>query len=372
MVVDRSKDKDSKGERGDKVDRKKAPLAPQGGDVLRLRGLPWSAGPPEVAQFLHEYGVSERDVTMCVTESGRQDGHAWVVFQSREVAKKAMQEKQRQTIGGRFIELFQWKDHSKEKSTVANTTKVYTGILKHFDAQRKCGYIHSQDAEADIGKQDIYAFKDVLERGKACVGDTLAFPLHWSPKGQPQASSPLIRISAKSSYAHTGNFKLLPADMSGRQAGLIECAEVNQVFGRTVYVSPSLAVTLTTGTFVAFNCYLASMPAAFARAPLDGSNVPVCSQAIMVETSFVSPGPELNETKTAEGFDRNPGMRDAGVPKEICGFFQKSGWCRYGDSCKHAHLPVAPALPPPLFAQRPPPSLGPCPGMAPMPMGPMY
>eukprot|EP00439_Symbiodinium_sp_Y106_P038839 s3666_g4.t1 len=336
MVVDRSKDKDSKGERGDKVDRKKAPLAPQGGDVLRLRGLPWSAGPPEVAQFLHEYGVSERDVTMCVTESGRQDGHAWVVFQSREVAKKAMQdafiffaalsgslaEKQRQTIGGRFIELFQWKDHSKEKSTVANTTrlnerppsplKVYTGILKHFDAQRKCGYIHSQDAEADIGKQDIYAFKDVLERGKACVGDTLAFPLHWSPKGQPQASSPLIRISAKSSYAHTGNFKLLPADMSGRQAGLIECAEVNQVFGRTVYVSPSLAVTLTTGTFVAFNCYLASMPAAFARAPLDGSNVPVCSQAIMVETSFVSPGPELNETKTAEGFDRNPGMRDAG------------------------------------------------------------
>ena len=25
-----------------------------GGDVLRLRGLPWSAGPSEVAQFLHE------------------------------------------------------------------------------------------------------------------------------------------------------------------------------------------------------------------------------------------------------------------------------------------------------------------------------
>ncbi|CAE7354021.1 Hnrnpf [Symbiodinium natans] len=373
LVVSKEKDKM---EKGDKVDRKKAPQAPQGGDVLRLRGLPWSAGPPEVAQFLHEYGISERDVTMCVTESGRQDGHAWVVFQSRDVAKKAMQEKQRQTLGGRFIELFQWKDHSKEKTTVANTTKVYTGILKHFDAQRKCGYIHSPDAEADIGKQDIYAFRDVLERGKACVGDTLAFPLHWSPKGQPQASSPLIRISARNSYAHTGNFKILPADMSGRQAGLIECAEVNQVFGRAVYVSPSLAVTLTPGTFVAFNCYLASMPAAFARAPLDGLNVPVCSHAIMVETSFVSPGPELNETKTAEGFDRSgyrdPVMSDAdgevcrffalagwckygdacrhkhvqgvpqggkgAAPREICAFFQKSGWCRFGDSCKHAHV----------------------------------
>ena len=164
---------------------------------------------------------------------------------------------------------------------------------------------------------------------------------------------------------------------------------------RLVLVDSTVLISYhMSGTFVAFNCYLASMPAAFARAPLDGSSVPVlvsvhcsdapqrctesflylqvCSQAIMVETSFVSPGPELNETKTAEGFDRTPGMRDAGVPKEICGFFQKSGWCRYGDSCKHAHLPVAPALPPPLFAQRPPPSLGPCPGMAPMPMGPMY
>ena len=25
-----------------------------GGEVLRLRGLPWTAGPAEVAQFLHE------------------------------------------------------------------------------------------------------------------------------------------------------------------------------------------------------------------------------------------------------------------------------------------------------------------------------
>ncbi|CAE7356439.1 unnamed protein product [Symbiodinium pilosum] len=299
--------------------------------------------------------------------------------------------------------------------------KVYTGILKHFDAQRKCGYIHSPDAEvtngADIGKQDIYAFKDVLERGKACVGDTLAFPLHWSPKGQPQASSPLIRISARKSYAHTGNFRLSPADMSGRQAGMIECAEVNQVFGRTVYVGPSLAATLTPGTFVAFNCYLMSLPAAFARAPLDGTNVPVCSHAIMVETNFISPGPELNETKTAEGFDRNPGIRDlvsadadgevcrffvqagwckygdscrhkhvqggkgAAAPREICAFFQKSGWCRFGDACKHAHvLGSAPPPPPPMAPCGPGPNMGQVPGgmmpmapMAPMgPMGPMY
>lgn len=42
--------------RGDKVDRKKAPSAPPGGEVLRLRGLPWTAGPLEVAQFLGRPG----------------------------------------------------------------------------------------------------------------------------------------------------------------------------------------------------------------------------------------------------------------------------------------------------------------------------
>lgn len=43
----------------------------------------------------------------------------------------------------------------------------------------------------------FFVLKDLLERGNASVGDALAFPLHWSPKGQPQASSPLIRVLSK-------------------------------------------------------------------------------------------------------------------------------------------------------------------------------
>ncbi|CAJ1354240.1 unnamed protein product [Effrenium voratum] len=311
------------------------------GEVLRLRGLPWSAGPSEVAQFLHEYGIKDKDVTMCVTESGRQDGHAWVVFQQREVAKKALQEKQRQSLGGRFIELFQWRDHSKEKVQGTTTTKIYSGVLKHFDAQRKCGYIFSPDAEVDVGKTDIYAFKDVLERGRAAVGDTLAFPLHWSPKGQPQASSPLIRIAAKKSFAHTGTFKLVPAD--AKQAGFIECPEVTQVFGRSVYVCPSMAATLSPGSLVAFNCHLASVPAAFAVPPLESPGpMPVCSRAQQVDSSFQVPGPQLHETQSAEGFDaRAP---EVGFEnQEICRFFTNTGWCKYGETCKHSHVLAAQA-----------------------------
>ena len=64
----------------------------------------------------------------------------------------------------------------------------------------------------------------------------------------------------------------------------------------------------------------------------------------MVETSFVSPGPELNETKTAEGFDRSgyrdPVMSDA--DGEVCRFFALAGWCKYGDACRHKHVQGVP------------------------------
>ena len=54
-----------------------------------------------------------------------------------------------------------------------------------------------QNKQKTTGNPLDFVWKDLLERGKASVGDALAFPLHWSPKGQPQASSPLIRVLLK-------------------------------------------------------------------------------------------------------------------------------------------------------------------------------
>mmetsp|Transcript_66919 Transcript_66919/g.120470 ORF Transcript_66919/g.120470 Transcript_66919/m.120470 type:complete len:419 (-) Transcript_66919:173-1429(-) len=306
-------------DRGDKVDRSKAPVPPMGGDIIRLRGLPWSAGPQEIAAFLHEFGITEKMVTMCTSESGRQDGHAWVVFNDKNVAARAMKDKQKGTIGGRYIELFPWRDHN-QKPPVATTTKVFSGILKHFDANRKAGFIFCQEAESDVGNQDIYAYKDVLERGRASVGDVLAFPLHWSPKGQPQASSPLIRIAcANGGFANSGIFSIL--EMGGaRGSGIIESPEIKAVFGKGVYVSPALASSLVPGALVAFNCYLQNMPGAFARPPLDGPNVPIASSAIMVNETFVSPESSLNDTATAPGFEHTipvKGMGKGGPPMNM-------------------------------------------------------
>eukprot|EP00933_Yihiella_yeosuensis_P046161 TRINITY_DN41644_c0_g1_i1.p1 TRINITY_DN41644_c0_g1~~TRINITY_DN41644_c0_g1_i1.p1 ORF type:complete len:441 (-),score=82.39 TRINITY_DN41644_c0_g1_i1:110-1255(-) len=300
-ALNKQREKDNN-DRMDKVDRTKAPPLPPGGEVIRLRGLPWSAGTQEVANFLREYGIRESHVVMCVTKEGRQDGHAWVVFDDKRVAQRAMDEKQRQTIGGRFIELFPWKDHSN-KPPVAVDKRVYAGVLKHFDFARKCGYIFCPEAEQEIGKTDIYAFREVLERGRASVGDTLAFPLHWSAKGQPQASSPLIRLASVNGFAHAGTFQFLDPSLGGKQGGLIECKEMRIVFGRGVYVSPSLAIGLVPGSTVAFNCYMSSIPASFAKPPMDGPNVPIASSVKLVGVDFESPPHGLNETRTADGFE---------------------------------------------------------------------
>ena len=35
---------------------------------------------PPFASLSLRYGIKDKDVTMCVTESGRQDGHAWATW----------------------------------------------------------------------------------------------------------------------------------------------------------------------------------------------------------------------------------------------------------------------------------------------------
>lgn len=148
---------------------------------------------------------------------------------------------------------------------------VYSGQIKSFSLEKKHGYIMCE-AIYNICGQDVYAFQDVLERGRAGPGDTVAFFVHWSQRGQPQASSPLIRLSApEAGYSLKGTFK------AGKDAdkgfGFIECAETKEFFGRDVYVNKDLAATVIPGQLVAFSCYLNrdGMPNAQAMEPCEES-----------------------------------------------------------------------------------------------------
>lgn len=74
--------------------------------VLRLRGLPFSCHATDVATFLADYCVDPLDVVLTRGSDGRPTGEALVDFRSVQVAMRALEEMQHQSLGNRYIELF--------------------------------------------------------------------------------------------------------------------------------------------------------------------------------------------------------------------------------------------------------------------------
>ncbi|KAB1200172.1 Heterogeneous nuclear ribonucleoprotein F [Morella rubra] len=73
--------------------------------VLRLRGLPFSAGKDDIIEFFKDFVLSEDAVHFTMNSEGRPSGEAFVEFASAEDSKAAMV-KDRMTLGSRYIELF--------------------------------------------------------------------------------------------------------------------------------------------------------------------------------------------------------------------------------------------------------------------------
>lgn len=73
--------------------------------VLRLRGLPFSAGKDDIIDFFKDFRLSEDCVHITMNSEGRPTGEAFVEFESAEDSKVAMG-KDRMTLGSRYIELF--------------------------------------------------------------------------------------------------------------------------------------------------------------------------------------------------------------------------------------------------------------------------
>ncbi|XP_020585566.1 heterogeneous nuclear ribonucleoprotein F isoform X1 [Phalaenopsis equestris] len=74
-------------------------------EVLKLRGLPYSATETDILDFFRDYEVNEGSVHIVRRLDGKVTGEAYVEFVSAEVAKKAMS-KDKMTIGSRYVELF--------------------------------------------------------------------------------------------------------------------------------------------------------------------------------------------------------------------------------------------------------------------------
>jgi len=149
------------------------------------------------------------------------------------------------------------KGKGKAQQRISAGETVYVGVVRSFNPEKKNGFIDCKDLFQQ-GSSGVYIFQDVLERATpsgAGPGDRVAFFVHWSAKGQPQASSPLIRLKAgldDGCFALKGHYK---AGKPG-EFGFIDCADTKEFFGRDVYVNKDLAATLQPGQMVSFSAYL--------------------------------------------------------------------------------------------------------------------
>lgn len=174
---------------------------------------------------------------------------------------------------------FQAASNGTRKSPVefrlSQGEKLYHGRIRQFNHARNRGYIMSAQAMLESG-QEVYVWQDTLLQANAGVGDYVLFFLHWSVRGQPQASPPMLKLSGGSrTMSHKGLFSLAKDESKG--FGFINCPEIKEYFGRDVFVNKDLAAGLLSGTTVCFNCFLNKdgFPTAEAVIPCDPDWAPI-------------------------------------------------------------------------------------------------
>lgn len=96
-----------------------------------MRGLPWRVEVEEIEQFFERYAYIRESVKIGELADGRKTGQAAVLFENEEEAKNAMNEKQGQNVGSRWVELYQMP-YSQYESFADDQLNQKTVQLKNF------------------------------------------------------------------------------------------------------------------------------------------------------------------------------------------------------------------------------------------------
>merc|ERR1712156_363332 len=76
-------------------------------NVVRLRGLPFSATKADIERFFgEEYEIVKDGILLPLSADGRASGQAYVQFGNEDDATKAIEKKNKQIMGHRYIELY--------------------------------------------------------------------------------------------------------------------------------------------------------------------------------------------------------------------------------------------------------------------------
>lgn len=149
-----------------------AALAGGDGRVLRLRGVPFQSDVLDVVDFVREYGVEQTDVSLGCSSGGKATGEAYVVFPTAELAERALDEKQKHEIRGRYIELFKSSHEEKERGSVSSPAGAAQLALTHASGfSEDSGKAELVDRVKRIqrnsfeGKEQWYAYCDATRTG---------------------------------------------------------------------------------------------------------------------------------------------------------------------------------------------------------------
>lgn len=114
-----------------------------------------------------------------------------------------------------------------------------------------CEYVFNQ-----TGHQ-VWCMQTALENCKAGMGDTVIFFLHFNQKNQPQVKKPALRIAAVQGKALKGVFQTF-GDAANPEH-VIQCPELNVVYGKDTGVDAELAMLVAPGQTVSFNAKMNEM-----------------------------------------------------------------------------------------------------------------
>lgn len=147
----------------------------EGHSVIKLRGLPWGVTPADVVAFLKPIQIPEGGIHLMNGNNGRPSGIAYVELKSEEDKKMAVA-KDKQSIGGRYIDVFPCSQTELQARLAgglergsASIGSMVTGSDSHFIKLRGLPY--------SVQEHEIAAFFQPLP--------VVAVQVAYNQNGQP-------------------------------------------------------------------------------------------------------------------------------------------------------------------------------------------
>lgn len=73
--------------------------------AVKMKGLPFRVRYEEIEEFYQDYEFIKQSIILGENEDGRKNGFGAILFKNAEEAAKAAEEKQKQYVGSRYVDL---------------------------------------------------------------------------------------------------------------------------------------------------------------------------------------------------------------------------------------------------------------------------